>query len=242
MTMFSFETTPKFVINIASRRDRLDLVSKEFDYMGWDFERFDAVTIGGGEAGCAASHVAVAKLALERKYDHVLVCEDDILFMPWARQTVVELNEELNSVSWYACHLNPSVHRPLTNYYSSRLLDLTNVSPTDNPNHRGIFGSGCMLWTKKACEYVVAYENTSVMANPRHYAIDEYFSRGIYPNIQTVSPLLPLCLQESGYSDVRGENSDAYFVQRYQWNLYAPVSIEGFPTSESVREHRKLVV
>lgn len=251
---FSFDSLPKFVINLESRQDRLSHMVAEFEYMGWQFERFNAIVpdkepttghqIQSGEWGCAESHVAVAKIALERQYPYVLVCEDDILFMPWAKKLVKELEDELNSVSWYACNLNPSVHRPVLNYYSDRLLDLTNLVPADERKHRGIFGAGCMLWTPLACEYVVAWKenlNTSlpnVLENPKLYAIDEYFSRGVYPNIQSVSPLLPLCLQKSGNSNIQNRHSNAYYIQRYQWNNYTPVKIEGFDAEGEVYAYR----
>ena len=50
---------PKFVINLERRKDRLQNVIKEFEYIGWSFERFDAVDTGSYE-GCAYSHKKIA--------------------------------------------------------------------------------------------------------------------------------------------------------------------------------------
>ena len=60
----NFNEIPKFVINLERRPDRLESVKKEFDYMGWNFERFNAVDTNSYE-GCAYSHQEVAKIILE---------------------------------------------------------------------------------------------------------------------------------------------------------------------------------
>jgi len=75
----NFNEIPKFVINLERRPDRLETVTKEFEYMGWEFERFNAVDTNSYE-GCAYSHQEVAKIILERCYEYAMVFEDDIFF------------------------------------------------------------------------------------------------------------------------------------------------------------------
>jgi hypothetical protein len=69
-----------FVINLDSRTDRFDHVSSEFDKIGKGFERFSAIPHCDGAIGCTASHVKCLELAIERGYDYVAICEDDITF------------------------------------------------------------------------------------------------------------------------------------------------------------------
>ena len=38
-----FADIPKFVINLDRRPDRLESITKEMEYIGWDFERFAAI-------------------------------------------------------------------------------------------------------------------------------------------------------------------------------------------------------
>ena len=59
----NFNEIPKFVINLKRRPDRLELVTKEFEYMGWEFERFDAIDTGSYE-GCAYSHQKIAQIII----------------------------------------------------------------------------------------------------------------------------------------------------------------------------------
>jgi hypothetical protein len=39
-----FQDIPKFVVNLETRPDNLELIKKEMDYMGWEFEKFNAIT------------------------------------------------------------------------------------------------------------------------------------------------------------------------------------------------------
>ena len=68
----NFNEIPKFVINLERRPDRLETVTKEFEYMGWTFERFNAVDTNSYE-GCAYSHQQIAKIILERGYEYAMV-------------------------------------------------------------------------------------------------------------------------------------------------------------------------
>ena len=91
-----FNELPKFVINLQSRPENLEKIRKELDYMGWDWERFEAVN-RGNYMGCTLSHLEVIKIAKERgykrvmeiaknrNYEKVMVIEDDCTFMPYAK-------------------------------------------------------------------------------------------------------------------------------------------------------------
>ncbi len=128
-----FNTIPKFVINLERRPDRLESVTKEFEYMGWEFERFDAVDTHSYE-GCALSHQKIAEIILERGYEHAMVFEDDIFFMPYAKELIPSIEDELSNNNWYFFHFAPSIHRPL-NKFSENLVDLTTLPEKDPIRH-----------------------------------------------------------------------------------------------------------
>lgn len=69
-----------FVINLDSRPDRFDHIYSEFHKIGKVFERFSAIPHHDGAIGCTSSHIRCLELAIERGYDYVVICEDDITF------------------------------------------------------------------------------------------------------------------------------------------------------------------
>ena len=72
-----------FYINLARRTDRREHIESLLSSYGIsDYERFDAFDRPGqGIVGCGYSHLAVLKLARERKYCNVLILEDDFRFV-----------------------------------------------------------------------------------------------------------------------------------------------------------------
>lgn len=217
----NFNNIPKFVINLERRPDRLEKVTKEFEYMGWSFERFDAVDTNSYE-GCAFSHQKIAEIILERGYEHAMVFEDDIFFMPYAKELIPAIEEELSNNEWYFFHFAPSIHRPL-NKFSDNLVDLTVLPPKDPDKHRGIFGTSGFILTKKACELIKEWNTNNVIENSHQQVpIDEFLDRGVYPNIQSFSAKLPFVVQRNDYSDINKTNDSNHYVMTYNWNVYFP--------------------
>ena len=72
-------------INLDSRNDRREHVETQLDALKSRMrnlkpERFNAIKNANGAVGCSMSHLRCIKLAQERNWEHVLVCEDDVLF------------------------------------------------------------------------------------------------------------------------------------------------------------------
>ena len=68
-------------INLAHRTDRLEHVKSELQKMNIVGERVNAVKMNDGAVGCTMSHIKCLETAKERNWDHVFICEDDILFL-----------------------------------------------------------------------------------------------------------------------------------------------------------------
>ena len=66
-------------INLDSRTDRRTHFESQFGNirLGLQPQRFAAIRNADGAIGCSMSHVACMELAIKKKWDHVLVCEDD---------------------------------------------------------------------------------------------------------------------------------------------------------------------
>jgi GR25 family glycosyltransferase involved in LPS biosynthesis len=69
-----------FLINLENRTDRLKHAIEEFDKIGLNFERFNAIKSKNGALGCTMSHIEVLKFATEQKLEFCMICEDDIEF------------------------------------------------------------------------------------------------------------------------------------------------------------------
>ena len=67
-------------INLESRPDRNQHIIQELELIGIPAERFNAVKLKNGAAGCSMSHLKCLQMAKANKWDHVLIMEDDIKF------------------------------------------------------------------------------------------------------------------------------------------------------------------
>ena len=76
-----------FYINLEARTDRRQNIELQLPRVGFQrFERFNAIKMANtstnaGRVGCTLSHIKCLEIAKERGYNHLLICEDDILFL-----------------------------------------------------------------------------------------------------------------------------------------------------------------
>lgn len=70
-----------FYINLESRPDRKVHVEKQLNLVGVTAERFNAIKLADGALGCSMSHLKCIEMAKKNDWEHVLIVEDDILFL-----------------------------------------------------------------------------------------------------------------------------------------------------------------
>lgn len=71
-----------FYINLEHRVDRRQHVEEELTKIGLqDYTRFNAIKMENGALGCSMSHLKCLQMAKENGWPHVLIVEDDILFL-----------------------------------------------------------------------------------------------------------------------------------------------------------------
>ena len=71
-----------FYINLASRPDRKQHVESQLHNIGiHHFERFNAIKLANGALGCSMSHLKCLETAKKEGWSHLLIVEDDILFL-----------------------------------------------------------------------------------------------------------------------------------------------------------------
>ena len=69
-----------FYINLEHRKDRKEHVEKQLASVNLPTERFNAIRLSNGAAGCSMSHLKCLETAKKNKWTHILICEDDIEF------------------------------------------------------------------------------------------------------------------------------------------------------------------
>jgi GR25 family glycosyltransferase involved in LPS biosynthesis len=76
-----------FYINLEARTDRRQNIESQLPRVGFQtFERFNAIKMANtstnaGRVGCTLSHIKCLEIAKERAYNHLLICEDDVIFL-----------------------------------------------------------------------------------------------------------------------------------------------------------------
>jgi len=70
-----------FYINLETRPDRRQHVETQLHNIGIAATRFNAIKLNNGAIGCSMSHLKCLEIAKENNWDHVMIVEDDILFL-----------------------------------------------------------------------------------------------------------------------------------------------------------------
>ena len=70
-----------FYINLESRVDRKKHVEQQLANIGICANRFNAIKLTNGAIGCSMSHLKCLEIAKQNNWDHILIIEDDILFI-----------------------------------------------------------------------------------------------------------------------------------------------------------------
>jgi hypothetical protein len=84
-----------FYINLDYRTDRKELFEQEMKKMGWESERYPAIYHAPpcGTVGASKSLLNVLKIAKERKYENVLIFQDDFLFTKTKEEVETKLQK-----------------------------------------------------------------------------------------------------------------------------------------------------
>jgi hypothetical protein len=191
-----------FYINLEARTDRRQNVERELALVGLTgFERFNAVKMTNGLVGCCLSHIKCLELAKQRGYEHVLISEDDILFLEPA-VFVNQLNTFLaNKHKWDVV-----------------IFAGNNVPPYERIDDTCIAVSSCQTTT---CYLVAGHYIDTLIANfkeglqkllrepERHidYGLDKYwFKLQRKDNWFLITPLT--VVQREDYSDIQNKRTN----------------------------------
>jgi len=213
----NLNTIKKYVINLKRRPERLRQIDKEMQYMGWEYELFEAIDTNS-YIGCILSHKAIAQKFLESNEESVMVLEDDAFFMPYAKELVKKLNVSLTEIQWQIINLGPSINRPVDKT-TNNLLDISNLPPCDKDKHRGIYGTVGLLYGRNVAKQIVEFYEENKREN-YILPIDQFLDEHVYPKGNCYSPYIPLITQRPAFSDINQTQDNNHYVITYNWNGY----------------------
>ena len=119
-------------INLNKRTDRREQIEKELNDFDLSYERFEAIEVPEfGCLGCGKSHLQVLKLAIERKYEHILMLEDDFRFLVSKEEFEKQLSDFFNlQMDYDVCFISYNLRRyePLENNIVNKVLEVQSAS------------------------------------------------------------------------------------------------------------------
>jgi glycosyl transferase family 25 len=90
-----------FYINLEHRTDRKKQVEEELKKIGVTPNRFNGIKMENGAIGCSMSHLKILQEAVKNKLEHILIVEDDIIFLePQLFKTQINRFFELHGNKW----------------------------------------------------------------------------------------------------------------------------------------------
>jgi GR25 family glycosyltransferase involved in LPS biosynthesis len=220
-----FQELPKFVINLESRPDRLLDIKSELEYVGWDFELFNAIN-RNSYMGCTLSHLEILRISEKRGYEKVMIIEDDCQFMPYCKSLLQDIESQISDIEFGVMNLAPTLNRPVN--ISSKynlLLDITNLPPKPNDRLTEIFATNILIYDLKVLDAVRSIKDYAFHSGDYVLPIDEHLVKNVYPKFQSYTPILPIAPQKNSYSDVSHGMYNNFYTQTDNWNLYSPVKI-----------------
>jgi glycosyl transferase family 25 len=134
-----------FYINLDKRNDRKDEIEKELtNYNLFNkSERFPAIyTQEQGCVGCSMSHLAVIKIAKERKYKQILILEDDFYFTVSKEEFENQLTIFFDSnISYDICMISYNLNNSTSTEYPFLLKVLDGQTASGYIVHESFYDS-----------------------------------------------------------------------------------------------------
>jgi GR25 family glycosyltransferase involved in LPS biosynthesis len=219
-----FNDIPKFVVNLERRPDRLEKVKKELEYIGWDYEIFKAIDTNS-YMGITRSILEIITIAKERNYPRVMIIEDDIGFMPYAKDFLSKLEEACEGLEFGILNLSPTLNRFINRSETNELLlDMTNL-PAKPENLRDIYACNTLIIDSSVYDEMFKISEVAFQSGDFFYAIDDYIFQFIIQKYQSYCPILPVAPQGKDISNISDGEYNNFYLQTYNWNVFSPTKI-----------------
>lgn len=88
---------PKIIINLPERKDRLESILKEIEYIGGNYIVINGIKTEDPKIGIAQSHILAVETAKQNGWPYVMILEDDCVFDA-KEKTLNYVNECLKNI------------------------------------------------------------------------------------------------------------------------------------------------
>jgi glycosyl transferase family 25 len=158
-----------FYINLDSRQDRKKHVENQLSKIGIKAERFKAIQLANGALGCSLSHLKCLEIAKANNWPHILIVEDDILFLkPFV--FVNQLNLFLKNHKDFDVMLVAGNNLPPFTVVDNSCVKVTKCQTTTGYLVQSHYFDTLIKNFREGIQKLMKYSD-----KPRYFAIDKYW-------------------------------------------------------------------
>jgi GR25 family glycosyltransferase involved in LPS biosynthesis len=186
---------PTIYINLERRKDRNDSVVKELSKINIvNPERFSAIEMKNGAIGCSLSHIKCIEIAINRDYEYIMICEDDIEILN-PTLFLENMNRFLNSnINWDVVLIAGNNMVPY-NFVTDYCIKIYNCLTTTGYIVKKKYYSTLLNNYKEGVKNLMKEQNNS------SYKIDKYWQ--LLQNKDNWYMIIPpTIVQKEDYSDI----------------------------------------
>jgi glycosyl transferase family 25 len=184
-----------FYINLDSRPDRKKHVEAQLSNIGIKAERFNAIRLANGAIGCSMSHLKCLEIAKANNWPHILILEDDILFLK-PLVFVNQLNSFLQNHKDFDVLLVAGNNLPPFTVIDNSCVKVTKCQTTTGYLVQSHYYDTLIKNYRDGIQKLMKYPD-----NPRYFAIDKYWFK--LQEIHKWYLIVPLTVtQREDYSDI----------------------------------------
>jgi len=188
-----------YCINLKSRTDRWENVSKEFEKADMHPYQFEAIeNKQNPAAGCRQSHLAILKDA-QKKNENAYIFEDDMEFIDKNIPFISNVFSELKKIEWDMVFFGGNLLRP-----AFQVTDhLARLSHCYSTHAYGV--------SKNFYKFIIP-----IIESNEGFPIDVLYGDYIIPNSKCFIAVPMICIQADNYSDILKQKIDySVPMQRY---------------------------
>jgi glycosyl transferase family 25 len=190
-----------FYINLDSRPDRKKHVESQLSKIGIKAERFKAIKLVNGALGCSLSHLKCLEIAKANNWPHILIVEDDILFLK-PNVFVNQLNTFLHNHKDFDVLLVAGNNVPPFTVIDNSCVKVTKCQTTTGYLVQSHYYDILIKNYRDGIQNLMKYPD-----KPRYFAIDKYWF-----NLQEIHKwylIVPLTVtQREDYSDIEKRSTN----------------------------------